>query len=274
VTIRHILFFDYTKEFSWSRLWSKVYNLSYMSKLTRKERNFLEREQELIQLALEIMHDDGFAGLTMDKLTARSDFSKGTIYNHFTCKEDVLSAIGISCLNELNSLFTRAMAFQGRPRERLIAVHIAYMLNARLKPDQFMCVLSCKTSTVTEKASEKRRLVSFDKETELLALLNSLVKDAEEAGDLDVLKSRSIEAVTFCNWSMSFGTLALMMRAEEAQIVKKLDMQEALLHNICVSLDGLGWKPLSRDWDYHKTVERIHKEVFAKEMEILKQQEH
>jgi len=119
---------------------------------------------------------------------------------------------------------------------------------------------------------EKRRLVSFDKETELLALLNSLVKEAEDAGDLDVLKSRSIEAVTFCNWSMSFGTLALMMRAEEAQVVKKLDMQEALLHNICVSLDGLGWKPLSSDWDYRNSIKRIREEVFAKEMEILEQQ--
>jgi len=244
-----------------------------MNILTRKERNFLEREQELIELALGIMHDDGFAGLTMDKLTARSDYSKGTIYNHFTCKEDVLSAIGIGCLNELNSLFSRAMAFQGSTRERLIAVHFAYMLNARLKPDQFMCVLSCKTSTVTEKSSEKRRLLSFDKESELLLLLNSIVKEAEEAGDLDVLKSRSIEAVTFCNWSMSFGTLALMMRAEDAQVVKKLDMQEALLHNICVSLDGLGWKPLSSEWDYRNTIKRIRQEVFAPEMELLQQQE-
>lgn len=240
-----------------------------MSTLTRKERNFLDRERELIELALEIMHDDGFAGLTMDKLTARSDYSKGTIYNHFNCKEDVLSAISITCLNELNSLFSRAMAFQGKPRERLIAVHIAYMLNARLKPDQFMCVLSCKTSTVIEKSSDKRRQISFDKETELLAMLNSLVKEAEEAGDLDVLKERSMDTVTFCNWSMSFGTLALMMRAEEAQVVKKLDMEQALVHNICVTLDGLDWKPLSSEWDYQKTIQRIHEEVFAKEMGLL-----
>ncbi|MDM8546073.1 TetR/AcrR family transcriptional regulator [Candidatus Venteria ishoeyi] len=243
-----------------------------MKTLSRKERNFLEREQELIDLALDIMHEEGFVGLTMDKLTARSDFSKGTIYNHFSCKEDVLSAIGICCLNDLNSLFSRAMAFKGNPRERLIAMHVAYMLNARLKSDQFMCVLSCKTSTVKEKSSEKRQLISTEKETQLISLLNDLVREAEQVGDLDVLKSRSIEAVTFSHWATSFGTIALMMHAEESQIVKKLDVEEALLYNICVMLDGLGWKPLSSEWDYLDTIERIHNEVFAPEMEQLNHQ--
>ena len=101
-----------------------------MSTLTRKERNFLDREQELIDLALDIMHEDGFAGLTMDKLTARSDFSKGTIYNLFTCKEDVQSAVGVTYLKELESLFSRAMAFSGNTPERLLEIHYAYMLNA------------------------------------------------------------------------------------------------------------------------------------------------
>lgn len=240
-----------------------------MITLTRKEQNFLDREKELINLALDIMHDDGFAALTMDKLTTRSDYSKGTIYNHFSCKEDVLSALGITCLVELSSLFSRAIAFKGTIRERLIAVHFAYMLNARLKPDLFMCALSCKTSTVSEKASEKHQLVSIEKETQLMTLLNNLVVEAVQAGDLDKLKIQSIEAVTFCNWSMSFGTLAIMMHAEDAQIVKKLDMQETLLHNICITLDGLSWKPLSSEWDYNKTIKRIKEEIFAEEIKLL-----
>lgn len=245
-----------------------------MNTLTRKERNFLEREQELINLALNIMHENGFAGLSMDKLTARSDYSKGTIYNHFTCKEDVLSAIGITCLVELDSLFSRAMAFQGNTRERLIAVNYAYMLNARLNPEQFMCVLSCKTSSVAEKASEKHQRISIEKEKKLMALLNGLVREAETTGDLAISNSgsNSIDTVTFCIWSMSFGTLALLMRAAEAQIIKKLNVQEALLNNINVTLNGLGWQPLSPKWDYSDTIIRIQTEIFATEMALLQQQ--
>jgi len=243
-----------------------------MNQLTRKERNFIAREQELIELALEIMHEDGFAGLSMDKLTAKSDYSKGTIYNHFSCKEDVMSAIGISCLTELESLFSRAMVFQGNTRERIIAVHFAYMLNALLNSDQFMCVLTCKTTTVAEKASEKHQLISIDKESKLMELLNKMVREAEKAGDITLLESQTVESVNFCNWAMSFGTLSLMIHAEDAQVIKKLKLQETLLHNICITLDGLGWKPLSSEWDYHNTIKRIEKEIFAPEMELLKQQ--
>ncbi len=254
----------------------KTWLMKQMSTLTRKQRNFLEREQELINLALKIMHEDGFTGLSMDKLTARSDYSKGTIYNHFSCKEDVLSAIGITCLVELDSLFSRAMTFQGNTRERLIAVHYAYMLNARLNPEQFMCVLSCKTSSVAEKASEKHQLVSINKERKLLELLNGLVRDAETMGDLTLLNSGSgsdnVDAVTFSIWSMSFGTLALLMRAAEAQIIKKLDTQAALLNNINITLDGLGWQPLCSKWNYSDTIKRIQTEIFAPEMALLQQQ--
>ncbi len=244
-----------------------------MSTLTRKERNFLDRERELIDLALDIMHEDGFAGLTMDKLTARSDFSKGTIYNHFTCKEDVQSAVGVTYLKELGSLFSRAMAFSGNTRERLLAVHYAYMLNARLKPQQFMCILSCKTSSVAEKASQKHQQHSFENETKLLELVNGLVREAETSGVLNVSSRGGIDAVTFCTWSISFGTLALLMNAVESQIVKKLEMQESLFNNINITLDGLDWKPLSTQWDYNKTIKRIQKEIFSSEMSLFEASE-
>jgi AcrR family transcriptional regulator len=243
-----------------------------MKTLTRKERNFLDRENELIVLAMDIMHKDGVSNLTMDKLTAQSDFSKGTIYNHFSCKEDILSAISITSMAELNHLFSRAVRFKGTTRERLLAVHFAYMLNAKLNPEQFMCVLSCKTSSVTEKASKKRRQLSIDKESEILSLLNQLVNEAETAGELIVTQPHGHQLITFCNWSMSFGTLALLMRAEDSQATQSLDVQEALLHNICVILDGLGWKPLSSQWDYHETLIRIQAEIFAPEMKRLKSQ--
>ncbi|RLA63377.1 MAG: TetR/AcrR family transcriptional regulator [Epsilonproteobacteria bacterium] len=240
-----------------------------MKTLTRKEQNFLDREKELIALAMEIMHKDGVSSLTMDKLTAQSDFSKGTIYNHFSCKEDILSAISITSLAELNPLFSRAVRFKGTTRERLLAVNFAYMLKAKLNPEQFMCVLSCKTSSVTEKASKQRRQLSIDKENEILSILNQLVKEAEMVGELVINPSQNSQLITFCNWSMSFGTLALLMHVEDSQVTKSLDLQEAFLSNINITLDGLGWKPLSSQWDYNDTIKRIEKEIFSAELQLI-----
>jgi len=105
-----------------------------------------------------------------------------------------------------------------------------------------------------------------------MALLDSMVRDAEKSGDLVLSELQSVESVNFCNWAMSFGTLSLMMHAEDAQVIKKLTLKETLLHNICITLDGLGWKPLSSEWDYQATIQRIQEEIFAPEMELLKQQ--
>jgi len=88
----------------------------------------------------------------MDKLTAKSNYSTGTIYNHFSCKEDVLSAIDINCLVENNYL---PVPLSLKVMLKDVLLHYI-MLNACLKPEQFVCILSCKTNNVTEKASTRR----------------------------------------------------------------------------------------------------------------------
>ncbi len=57
------------------------------SGLTKKQQAIADREVELVQLAKSLVQEQGFANLTMDKLTAASSYSKGTIYNHFVAKK-------------------------------------------------------------------------------------------------------------------------------------------------------------------------------------------
>ena len=52
-------------------------------------------------------------------------------------------------------------------------------------------------------------------------------------------------------------------------MTKSLDLQEAFLSNINITLDGLGWKPLSSQWDYNDTIKRIEKEIFSAELQLI-----
>ncbi|MFK5948790.1 MAG: TetR/AcrR family transcriptional regulator [Methylococcales bacterium] len=234
-----------------------------------KSQKFLDREHCLVTLALKIMHKDGNSSLSMETLTAQSDYSKGTIYNHFSCKEDLLSAISIQSMVQLKDLFSRAILFKGNTRERLIAIQFAYLVHAQLNPEQFMCILTCKTTAVTEKASHQRQQICVNKENEILDLFNALVKEAEINHELNINQPNGLQLVTFCNWSVSFGSLALLMHIEDSQVTNTLDLQEAFLHNICMMLDGVGWKPHSSQWDYNKTINRIKSEIFAPEIKLL-----
>ncbi|MCV5655689.1 hypothetical protein OFN54_30590, partial [Escherichia coli] len=59
--------------------YSKQDGCRVSSGLTKKQQAIADREIELIQLAKSLVQEQGFANLTMDKLTASSPYSKGTI---------------------------------------------------------------------------------------------------------------------------------------------------------------------------------------------------
>lgn len=64
---------------------SNTYSLQM--KLTDKKR------QQIIQAAIDEFRQYGFTGTSMDKVAARAQVSKRTVYNHFTSKEELFSGI-------------------------------------------------------------------------------------------------------------------------------------------------------------------------------------
>ena len=126
------------------------------SGLTKKQQAIADREIELIQLAKSLVQEQGFANLTMDKLTAASPYSKGTIYNHFCSKEDVILALCIHSLRSEAIFFERTAKFNGNTREKIIAMHVGYRIYARMEPVLSTCAIVAKTPWVLEKASPKR----------------------------------------------------------------------------------------------------------------------
>ena len=88
--------------------------------------------------------DNGFAGLNLDELARLTDYSKGTVYGHFGCKEDLVTALAIESLEQRLSLFDRAQRFEGLPRERMLALGIADKVFVRLHPSYFRSELIIK----------------------------------------------------------------------------------------------------------------------------------
>lgn len=238
--------------------------------LTKSEQKKADREEELVDLAVSILNQDGFAGMSLEKLTAKSCYSKGTIYNHFSSKEDCLSALCIRAISSIMVFFKRALEFNGNSREKAVAVHYAYQLYARMQPTLFMAVLSSKAPGVREKTSVERVQVMDALEFEINTFSDQMFRDAVADGSLILPAHLSIETLSFSNWAMSFGTNALATSAVEAKAVSRLDPNTLLLQNISILLDGMNWHPLSKDWDYQKTWQRVEQEIFADDIQLIK----
>lgn len=237
--------------------------------LSKSEQKKADREEELVDLAVVILNTYGFSGLSLEKLTAESCYSKGTIYNHFSSKEDCLSALCIRAISSILDLFTRALAFDGCSREKTVAVHYAYQLYARLEPTLFMTVLSSKAPGVREKTSVERQQIIDKLEFEINNFSDAMFRNAVADGSLKIPDHLSIETLTFSNWAMSFGTNILATSAKEAKAINRLDPNTLLLQNIGIVLDGMNWHPLSKDWDYQKTWQRVEREIFADDIKLI-----
>ncbi|MCJ8268605.1 MAG: TetR/AcrR family transcriptional regulator [Psychrosphaera sp.] len=229
----------------------------------KRQQAIADREAELLVIAEQLVATEGFANFTMDKLTNSSSYSKGTIYNHFNSKEDLISALCIKSLQKELCLFKHAATFEGNSREKCLAILYAYQKHAFEDPTLFMCVLSAKTPAVMEKSSPERLERQEELSKEVTQFCDGLFTDALEDGSLVLKPGAELNSLVFAIWAMSFGTNALMVSAGALDTISRLDNRFAQLNNANLLLDGMGWHPLSDQWNYRDTWVRIEQQLFT-----------
>ena len=91
-------------------------------KLSRKEREKLARHNEIMEAAIKVISEKGYANATLDEIAQRAELSKGTIYLYFKSKSDlfsslienglqVMSEIRVKCSNTDKSIFEQIEDF-------------------------------------------------------------------------------------------------------------------------------------------------------------------
>ncbi len=228
------------------------------------------REKELLDSALSIIEKSGVAGFNMDKLAALVPYSKGTIYNHFSSKEDLLTGICCQGIAILNGLFGKATEFSGSTRDRVMAQHLAYLLYALLYPNRFLLVLSAMSPALFERASEQRRIEFQERENALLSSFLNVIAEAVERGELTLPNHMSPKQVAFANWSLGFGTIALLAGdTNTCECRRGLSIEHELISNANIMLDGLGWRPLSSEADSTALIKNLLCDIFSEEIAVL-----
>lgn len=236
---------------------------------TKRQQAIADREQELLVLAEHIILEQGISNLTMDKLVAASDYSKGTVYNHFSSKEDLFCALCVKCIKLLLTRFSKISQFEGNSREKVLACHYAYRLHVLMNPTLFAITILSQSPAVQEKCSKERLDEHRKLDQQATAIIDELHKEAVDQGDLRVSIGVSVNSLVFASWAMSFGTNSLLAVATNLETIQRLEMDNTLLVNVSLLMDGMGWQPLSTEFDYQQTWQRIGREIFADELQEL-----
>jgi AcrR family transcriptional regulator len=235
-----------------------------MSTVARREREFSEREDLILNQARLMLRQHGYLGLNLDRLAEATEYSKGTLYQHFETKEDIILGIAIGSLEMRSQFFGRAGTFNGSSRERMVAVGVADDVIAELFPEHFQISQMVKSPSIWEKTSEARRLRMGQSEGSCFGVVEKMVREAIQAGDLPVESSKAKE-VAFGMMTMALGTHLVSDNVEWMERIGIKAPRAALRVSQHRLLDGWGWRPFTKDWDYAQTERRVRSEVFAEE---------
>jgi len=136
--------------------------------LSRKQRERAQRHELFLSIGRNLLHENGFHQLSMDLVAEHAEYSKGTIYQHFRCKEELLIQLCLGCMHSLLVLGEKAASYPGSQREKLLAFLSAHELWLQIEPRDIYMLQNVHSDGVLNKISRiiagwraKRRRISL-----------------------------------------------------------------------------------------------------------------
>lgn len=98
-----------------------------MSTLSRREREKLQRREDIVEAAEQLFDEKGFEKATIEQIARKTELSKGTIYLYFQSKDELFLAV---CAKGIAGFGEHLEAAANRKRgleNKIKAVYIAYV---------------------------------------------------------------------------------------------------------------------------------------------------
>lgn len=250
-----------------------------MTVLSPKQAEIQSREARILELALPMVAQGGLSGLSMEAIAKQMSYAKGTIYNHFSCKEEILLALAIQANEKRLELFEVAAASQTLARHKISAIGVACE-DFRLRfAERFDIDCMVRHVTVWDKASEKRRDMMAQCEHRCMTMVGTIGQQAAASGDLDLDQINGpkgkcgVQDIVFGLWSLTYGGMIIDDTSPGLEQIGIKDTFAAIRRNCHALMDGYHWQPLfdpDTDRAFVKTVRSHLKRKVPQQQASLK----
>jgi len=231
------------------------------------EATFAAREDVILDQALNIVEQQGIAALTIDKVVAAVSYSKGTVYNHFSSKEDIYTALCNRNMRKLAQLFRRAASIDTSERQKMTAIGFAYMLKVLLTPQSFTLMMNAKTE-IFEKAKAERSQEHERLDDVLFGICNQVISDAVAKKELQLKEGVDQHQATFSIYAIAFGTIGLLIKKDHCcQSMMSGILEDRVMAHGNIVMDGLGWLPEPEP--ENEFIVYLKTDLFADEVALL-----
>lgn len=230
---------------------------------SRREREFQQRDNAILELARRILCAEGFEGVSVGRIADELDYSRGTIYLHYSCKEEIILAVGIRAQQTRVMLMDRVVRMPGRPRERFVAAgEVVRVASPRYTRGEMLIYLDAIREKVREEFCERM----FAYEGALFTKVIGIVSEAIGAGDLTLPAELGVQDFTYVHWANIYGAMCISNSGAPLRDLGVGDSSRALKAFGRTYLDALGWRPLSTEFDYRETMRRTYEHVITRDI--------
>lgn len=233
--------------------------------ITRKQREIQEREAQILSRARKILVEEGYPALSMDRLAAEMEYAKGTLYNHFPNKEEIVAALAIESMEMRRRMLERASTISPRTRERMIAVGLACDTYAVECSEHFAVEQMLRNAVIWDKSSEKRQQLVRQCEFRSMGIVAGIVRDAVAVGDLVIPPIMTAEELVFGLWSLTYGSYALMTSSPSLSDIGINAPVQTIRYHGWTLLNGYNWLPLMSFAETEALLESFQEKLSADE---------
>ena len=240
-----------------------------MNAIPRKERERAEREQRLLDVAYGLIREQGLVALQMSQLAQAAEYAMGTLYSHFSSKEDLLLALAVRSGELRLQQFAKAANWLAPTRQRMMALAMADWIFMNGHPEYAQIEQYAISEVVWERASQARRDAFTHSREPIGEVIWGIVEDARRAGDLGA-DSFVVKELPFGMWTMLIGTHQLSHARGLLEHFQLHEPYHLMIRHLCVWLNGLGWQPLLDPGDeaaLDQLCARLQAEVFPESNE-------
>jgi AcrR family transcriptional regulator len=154
-------------------------NLPHLQGMGRRQRHGAETRVRLFRCALQLFAERGYPNVTVEDITEAADVGKGTFFNYFESKDQVLSVMAEIQLGKVKEALTQAEAGQ----QTICSVLHHLFLRAAEEPGHSPDLARAMLSSFL--ASESVRFMAHSLASEGRKMLARIVAAGQERGEID-----------------------------------------------------------------------------------------
>ena len=205
-------------------------------------------ESAALKAAQELIRAGGLLNLKMKSVAERCGCSVGTIYRHFSSKDDLLAALLLQEMRRRNDFYAKLAACRTNSRRRILGLLCAGFIPGAMhrQPSQKNWISALEASLPPMSGQKREALKRLQED--LLETIGGIVNEAHLQGDLS---GNAMDPADLCQ------VLLILMRGGQLLVEapafrsgQRFECpQDVMILNFSRILNALGWHPICHSCD-------------------------